>query len=98
MRNFLVVLLLAHAVHYECATTYKCNETSPCGCAPVVPILAKILGGEPSVAQSWPWIVSLRQPASNKVKMRHTEKGIFNPCQHRLFILSCSFIIASWIE
>ncbi len=75
MSNFLVVLLLAYAVHHECATTYKCDQTSPCGCSPVSPIMAKILGGETSVAQSWHWIVSLRQRKSGKVKIKHAEKN-----------------------
>ena len=93
MLKFLVVLLLAYVVHQECAITYKCDQTSPCGCSPVSPIVAKILGGEPSVAQSWHWIVSLRQSGLGKVKSKHAEKVIFNLCQHRFLALSCSLII-----
>jgi len=37
--------------------------------------MAKILGGETSVAQSWNWIVSLRQRNSGKVKIKHAEKN-----------------------
>ena len=74
MLHFIVVLLLAYAVHYECAITYKCDQTSPCGCSSVFPIVAKIRGGEPSVAQSWHWIVSLRRPYLSKVRIKHTQK------------------------
>ena len=80
-----VVLLLTYVAHHECTITYKCDQTSPCGCSPVSPIVAKIHGGEPSVAQSWHWIVSLRQLDSDKVKTKYTQKVIFNLCTYRFF-------------
>jgi hypothetical protein len=42
--------------------TYRCDNTSTCGCGPDPVLLtpARIVGGEPALDHSWPMIISLR--------------------------------------
>ncbi|CAF4069416.1 unnamed protein product, partial [Adineta steineri] len=84
MVNFLVILLFVYVIHHGDATTYKCDQTSPCGCSPVSPIVPKIHGGESSIPQSWPWIVSLRHAGFDKKE--HFCAGV---------ILEASYIITA---
>ncbi len=47
------------------AMKYICNRSDPCGCSRRPVNMAKIIGGEPALQDSWSWTISLRNGSNH---------------------------------